>query len=295
VCATDLKKDPSVKRNPVAPLTLFFDRIGCYGVVKRAYDTVLSRYVAIKYVELYTDGEVGVPTCTMREIAAFARTRQNDHVVTLHDIFLTNNHVAIVMEQGGSDLWNWLLDTTLCDQGKFQTSIRICTAVASLHDSGIIHRDIKPHNILVDGDGSDPCIKLIDFGLCKIQETEGAPQDFETYTVLQSLWYRAPEVFMTDQYSTHTSKIDVWSVGCVIAQIYHGSPVIAGTSDQDHLQKIRDVVGVPQENGFRLPFTTKMPDCVGLAVTNMLQLDPEARCSIQDALAMMLPKVDAAP
>ena len=261
-------------------------RPGQYGVVKRAYDTVLSKQVAIKYVDLYTNEEFGIPTCTVREIAALTRTRENSHVVTLHDIYMTNNHVAIVMELGGSDLWHWLRKNTVFD--KFQMSLCLCRAVASLHDVGIVHRDLKPQNILVDGDAG---IKIIDFGLCKIEVTGEYCHD--TYTTLQTLWYRAPEMLMCHQYPYHTSKIDVWSVACIISHIYCGEPLIAGSTEREQLEKIfglvgtPDVEGIPQCQGGGIPFSPDMPAPIKTALQCMLQVDPEARCTMHHVLDIL--------
>jgi len=223
----------------------------------------------------------------VREIAALTRARENSHVVTLHDIYLTNNHVAIVMELGGSDLWQWLykkVDTF----DKFQMSIHICRAVASLHDVGIVHRDIKPQNILVNGDTG---IKIIDFGLCKIEMS--GESSHTTYTTLQTLWYRAPEMLMCNRYKTHTSKIDVWSVACVISHIYHGEPLITGSSEREQLEKIFGLVGtpnlkdIPHHPGAGIPTTQDMPAPIKTALQKMLHVDPEARCTMHHALDIL--------
>ena len=82
-----------------------------------------------------------------------------------------------------------------------------------LHDNGIIHRDLKPENILIDGDFN---LKITDFGLAKLSNGQGVVEERELTLYVQTLWYRAPEVFM---YKEYTHKADMWSLGCIIYEI----------------------------------------------------------------------------
>ena len=90
---------------------------------------------------------------------------------------------------------------------------QLLEGVKYLHDNGVIHRDLKPENILVDGDSN---IKITDFGLVKLSNGQGVVEERELTLYVQTLWYRAPEVFM---YKEYTHKADMWSLGCILYEI----------------------------------------------------------------------------
>ncbi|KAJ4928446.1 hypothetical protein JOQ06_016238 [Pogonophryne albipinna] len=103
-----------------------------------------------------------------------------------------------------------------------------------LHSHRVVHRDLKPQNILVTSGGQ---IKLADFGLARIYSFQMA-----LTSVVVTLWYRAPEVLLQSSYAT---PVDLWSVGCIFAEMFRRRPLFRGNSDVDQLGKIFDVVGVP--------------------------------------------------
>lgn len=269
---------------------------GQYGVVRLGKDTVTNKTVAIKYVDLVANDEYGLPTSSVREIAALSRCLKNPYTVELLDIFMTNNHIAVVLEFGGEDLES-LLSRGLPDVvDKFQLAVELCKAVASIHEDGIVHRDLKPQNILVDPITN--MLKIIDFGLSKIEMNE-YDSVHTTYCRLQTLWYRAPEMLM-QYYASHTSRIDVWSVGCIISQLYTGKPLLAGMSEEDQLRVIFCMCGTPGEHilqglvpmeGTGVPLSPDMPDPIRDVLPKMLVLDPSRRCSMKEALATLCASV----
>ena len=113
---------------------------------------------------------------------------------------------------------------------------QILCGVDFLHSHRIVHRDLKPQNLLVTRDGN---VKLTDFGLARI---------YEFYTLLTSvvvtLWYRSPEVLMGLPYAT---PVDIWSCGCIFAELFLRKPLFPGNYEMDQLQKVFDVVGTPSE------------------------------------------------
>lgn len=105
-----------------------------------------------------------------------------------------------------------------------------------LHSHRVVHRDLKPQNILVTSSGQ---IKLADFGLARIYSFQMA-----LTSVVVTLWYRAPEVLLQSSYAT---PVDLWSVGCIFAELFRRKPLFRGSSDVDQLGKILDVIGLPGE------------------------------------------------
>jgi serine/threonine protein kinase len=124
--------------------------------------------------------------------------------------------------------------------------------MAYIHKLKILHRDLKPQNILVNGEG---VLKIIDFGLAR---DFGLPVKNFTSEVV-TLWYRAPELLLGTQ--NYTTSIDMWSIGCIFAEMVTSKPLFAGISDADQLDKIFTVMGTPDEKTY--------PEAIGLTEWNV--------------------------
>ena len=113
---------------------------------------------------------------------------------------------------------------------------QILSGVDFLHSHRIVHRDLKPQNILVSREGS---VKLADFGLARIY-------DFSSLltTVVVTLWYRSPEILLGTTYAT---PVDLWSCGCILAELFLRRPLFPGQYEVDQLGKIFGVLGTPSE------------------------------------------------
>ena len=118
-------------------------------------------------------------------------------------------------------------------------SYQLLRSVAYIHSKGICHRDIKPQNILLNG--KTKVLKLCDFGNSK-QLVRGLPN----HPIVGTRYYRAPEQILGNEY--YGTKVDVWAVGCVIAEMMLGKPIFRGETEGSQLEAIMKVLGTPSRN-----------------------------------------------
>ncbi len=133
-----------------------------------------------------------------------------------------------------------------------------------LHSHRIVHRDLKPQNILVTRGGH---VKLTDFGLARIY-------DFCTLltSVVVTLWYRSPEVLMGLSYAT---PVDIWSCGCIFAEMCLRRPLFEGQFEMDQLNKIFDVLGTPSEEEWPAEAAVVRSNFRGCPPRNLAEIVPE--------------------
>ncbi|TWW65721.1 Cyclin-dependent kinase 6 [Takifugu flavidus] len=279
---------------------------GAYGKVYKARDLKNEgRFVALKKVRVQTEEE-GMPLSTIREVAVLRQLEAFEHpnVVRLFDVCTVSRtdretRLTLVFEHVDQDLTTYLEKAP--DPGVPPETIKdmmyqLLQGLDFLHSHRVVHRDLKPQNILVTSGGQ---IKLADFGLARIYSfqmaltsvwcsfilgflsereckhrplakphrplrcqrcslglilvalghSKGPAQERERKMVVMAkdewvvtLWYRAPEVLLQSSYAT---PVDLWSVGCIFAEMFRRRPLFRGNSDVDQLGKIFDVVGVP--------------------------------------------------
>jgi len=124
------------------------------------------------------------------------------------------------------------------DKAQFKSLVKqLLEGMAYLHEQGIMHRDIKGGNLLLTKDG---VLKIADFGLAR----EFKKVNSFNFTVkVVTRWYRAPELLLMNH--RYTEAIDIWSIGCFVAEMLIGKPIFAGRSDLEQLPVIMDKLGVP--------------------------------------------------
>ena len=223
---------------------------GTYGVVYKAKDRITSEIVALKKIRLEAEDE-GIPSTAIREISLL-KELQHPNIVRLYDVVHTERKLTLVFEYLDQDLKKYL---DVCGDGGLTLPIlksflfQLLTGVAFCHHHRVLHRDLKPPNLLINREGQ---LKLADFGLAR---AFGIPVRSYTHEVV-TLWYRAPDVLLgSRKYST---PVDIWSIGCIFAEMVNGRPLITGTSESDQLERIFKLFGTPTVELF--PGLVDLPD-----------------------------------
>ncbi|PVV02219.1 hypothetical protein BB560_003335 [Smittium megazygosporum] len=223
---------------------------GTYGVVYKATDTKTGRIVAMKKIRL--DGEdEGVPSTALREISIL-KELNHVNIVRLLDIVHNEARLYLVFEYLDMDLKRYI-DNTL-PNGLSIAQIKsymhqLLTGLSFCHSRRILHRDLKPQNLLIDKSG---LLKIADFGLGR---AFGVPLRIYTHEVV-TLWYRAPEILLGSRH--YSIGMDMWSVGCIFGEMLSSRPMFPGDSEIDELFKIFRILGTPTEETW--PSVNTLPD-----------------------------------
>lgn len=225
---------------------------GTYGVVYRARDKRTEDIVALKRLKMEKEKE-GFPITSLREINTLLKG-QHPNIVTVREIVVGSNmdKIFIVMDYVEHDLKS-LMETMRHKKQNFMPGEIKCLlrqlllAVAHLHDNWILHRDLKTSNLLLSHKG---ILKVGDFGLAR---EYGSP--LKAYTpIVVTLWYRAPELLLcAKEYST---PIDMWSVGCIFAELLLMNALFPGKSEIDQLNRIFKVSDIV------VPYFSKYFTCI---------------------------------
>ncbi|KAF8375001.1 cdk-1 [Pristionchus pacificus] len=224
---------------------------GTYGVVYKGRNRQTNKLVAMKKIRLESEDE-GIPSTAVREISLLRELR-HPNIVNLEDVIMQENRLYLIFEFLSMDLKKYL-DTLKSDEFLSEATLKsylmqICQAMCFCHQRRVIHRDLKPQNLLVDGKGT---IKLADFGLAR---AIGIPVRVYTHEVV-TLWYRAPEVLLGGQ--RYCMGVDQWSIGCIFAEMATKKPLFQGDSEIDELFRIFRIMGTPTEAEW--PGVTAFPE-----------------------------------
>lgn len=272
---------------------------GQFATVYKARDVETNNIVAVKKIKVGTRQEAqdGINRTALREIKLLQELHHNN-LIGLLDVFGHMSNVSLVFDFMDTDLEIIIKDNTiiLTTANIKSYILQTLQGLEYLHLNWILHRDLKPNNLLVNCSG---VLKIGDFGLAKLY---GSPNRINTHQVV-TRWYRAPELlFGAKQYST---GIDMWAVGCILAELLLRVPLFPGESDLDQLTKIFGVFGNPTEENWPgvkslvdyidfkpfLPiplkniFTAAGDDLLGL-IENLLVLNPVKRKECTECLQM---------
>uniref|UniRef100_A0A673B7E7 non-specific serine/threonine protein kinase n=1 Tax=Sphaeramia orbicularis TaxID=375764 RepID=A0A673B7E7_9TELE len=268
---------------------------GTYGSVLMGRSNESGELVAIKRMKrkFYSWEEC----MNLREVKSLKKLN-HANVVKLKEVIRENDHLYFVFEYMKENLYQLMKDreTKMFSENEIRNIMfQVLTGLAFVHKHGFFHRDMKPENLLCMG---PELVKIADFGLAREIRSKPPYTDY-----VSTRWYRAPEVLLRS--STYTSPIDLWAVGCIMAELYTLRPLFPGNSEVDEIFKICQVLGTVKKSdwpegyqlaaamNFRFPqcvpthLKTLIPNASNEAITlmkDLLQWDPKKRPTAVQAL-----------
>ncbi len=217
---------------------------GAYGVVCSAVDNFTGEEVAIKKISGIVDS---VTDCrrTLREMRLL-RHFKHENVISIRDVYVPAGDgpnfkdVYTVSELMATDLHNIIASNQgLTEEHCQYFTYQILKALKHIHSANVLHRDLKPSNILLNGNCD---LKICDFGLARVNPEEAS----QLTAYVATRWYRAPEIMLC--WREYTRAVDMWSVGCILAEIVGRRPLFPGTDFLHQLQLVTDVIGTPSHS-----------------------------------------------
>lgn len=214
-----------------------------------------SQLVAIKKIKVNKEYRDGLALDAIREVK-FLQELSHPNIIALHSVYSSKDqNLNLVLEYLPlGDLEGLIKDTDAIHYGLADMKAwmaMMCRGVWFCHENFVLHRDIKPNNLLIAADGE---VKLADFGLAR---SFADPQQLMSNQVI-TRWYRPPELFYKAQH--YSGAVDVWSMGCVFAELIKRFPYLIGESDIGQLSKICEWVGTPTEENW--PGVSKLRDYI---------------------------------
>lgn len=277
---------------------------GAYGVVCSAIHVPTSQRVAIKKITPFDHSMFCLRT--LREIKLL-RSFSHENIISILDIIKPETleaftEVYLIQELMETDMHRVIRTQDLSDDHCQYFIYQSLRGLKALHSAAVLHRDLKPSNLLLNANCD---LKICDFGLARsaIIGQEEATGFMTEYVATR--WYRAPEIMLT--FKEYTKAIDVWSIGCILAEMLSGKPLFPGRDYHHQLTLILDVLGTPSLDDFynisshrsreylralpfkkRKPFGQMYPNANPLAIDLLdkcLTFNPRKRITVEEALA----------
>ncbi|KAI8927800.1 kinase-like domain-containing protein [Entophlyctis helioformis] len=277
---------------------------GAYGIVGSAHDSTTDQDVAIKKVHNVFQKPI-LAKRALREIKLLRHFAGHENITSILDMEVTDfsnfNEIYITQELMEADLHQIIRSEQPLTDAHYQYFVyQICRGLKYIHSANVLHRDLKPGNLLVNADCE---LKICDFGLAR-GLTDTADAGFMTEYVA-TRWYRAPEIMLA--FRNYTKAIDMWSVGCIFAELLGGKPLFKGRDYVDQLNQILSVLGTPDDATLtrigseraqlyirslpkmkKIPWQNLYPRATPVAVDlleRLLTFDPALRMTVEEALA----------
>ncbi|TPX34576.1 hypothetical protein SmJEL517_g02872 [Synchytrium microbalum] len=268
--------------------------MGAFGLVVSAKNTVTGMQVAIKKI-LKPCSTAVLAKRTYRELKLLKYIR-HDNIISLSDLYISQTEdIYFVTELLGTDLHRLLVSRPLDKQFIQYFLYQMLRGLKYLHSAGVLHRDLKPSNILIN----ENCdLKICDFGLARVTESQMTGY-------VSTRYYRAPEIMLTWQ--KYDAQVDIWSVGCIFAEMLEGKPLFPGRDHVHQFSIITELLGTPPDDVIeticsentlkfvqslpkrpKIPFTERFPtvepDALDI-LEKMLVFDPKQRITAAQALS----------
>jgi mitogen-activated protein kinase 1/3 len=281
---------------------------GAYGVVVSAVDKETGKKVAIKKVPKAFEDLIDAKRI-LREIKLL-RHFEHENIIALHELLMPPSlrdfvDVYIINDLMETDLHRIIYSRQALTDDHVQYFVyQLLRSLKYMHSAEVLHRDLKPSNLLLN---SNCDLKVCDFGLARgvARDVDPSSAEAELTEYVVTRWYRAPEIMLSCQ--VYSKAIDMWSVGCIFAELLGRKPLFPGEDYIHQLQIICDVLGSPTDEDLHFvtsekakrfmrsqrfkpkrPFSTIFRKSNAKAIDlleKMLVFDPAKRISVEEALA----------
>ncbi|TXT12913.1 hypothetical protein VHUM_01314 [Vanrija humicola] len=281
---------------------------GAYGLVISVQDSISGEPVAVKCITRVFDKPI-LARRALREITLLRHFGEHENLtglIDLDNVWDGYNEIYLYMEPMEADLHQIVRSGQPLSNLHIQFFLyQLLRGMKYIHSANVIHRDLKPGNLLVN---SDCELKICDFGLARgfvpIQGEAGQNDELKLTEYVATRWYRAPEIMLSNR--RYTTAIDVWSIGCILGELLGGKPMFKGKDYVDQLNLILGVLGTPDDATLdriasekaanyvrslpkkeRVPFEDVLPDAEPDAVDllgKLLAFDPAERLDVTTAL-----------
>ncbi|ORZ03484.1 mitogen-activated protein kinase [Syncephalastrum racemosum] len=275
---------------------------GAYGIVCSAVHKPTGQMVAIKRILPFDHAMFCLRT--LREIKLL-KYFNHENIISILDIVRPRTYddfteVYLIQELMETDMHRVIRTQDLSDDHCQYFTYQTLRALKAMHSANVLHRDLKPSNLLLNANCD---LKICDLGLARSANSADENSGFMTEYVA-TRWYRAPEIMLT--FKEYTKAIDVWSVGCILAEMLSGKPLFPGRDYHHQLTLILDVLGTPTMDDFygiksrrardyirslpfkkRIPFSRLFPNANPAAVDlleKLLTFNPAKRITVEEAL-----------
>uniref|UniRef100_A0A7S2S2I0 Mitogen-activated protein kinase n=1 Tax=Rhizochromulina marina TaxID=1034831 RepID=A0A7S2S2I0_9STRA len=279
---------------------------GAYGVVCAARDEESNSLVAIKKITNAFEHTTYTKR-TLREIRLL-RLLQHENIIGVRSILPPLHRdgfrdIYVISDLMETDLSSIIKSPQPLTDEHIQFFLyQVLRGLKYLHTSNVVHRDMKPRNLLVN---SNCDLKICDFGLARVDFAETSSRVAAMTDYVATRWYRAPEVIMG--WKSYTKALDMWSVGCILAELLGRRPIFPGSDSQNQLMLICEYLGKPprelvakvRNEAIRSFVTNEIPDTPPIPMhelypdasedacdllTNLLAMDPAKRFTVEQAL-----------
>jgi len=252
---------------------------GTYGTVWRGTLLETGELVAIK--KLKNRIKTWQECMELKEVKVLSKLKSHCNIIKLKEITReTNSEVFMIFEYAELNLFQFMEKTkrrgeTLAERKIKEIIYQLTNGLQYIHQNGFFHRDIKPENILLMNENSntgDDYIKIADFGLAR--EMPPYYNSIALTDYVCTRWYRAPECILKS--INYSSPMDIWAIGCVMAELYTLSPIFPGNSEIDQLTKVTNILGSPKFNdwpeGYKLiqKLGMKFPISIGVSLSSII-------------------------